>query len=55
MVVRNGTQETNAVMPWLRCFPEAFALEQRRTPSRQAMIDQITVHAYDFVVLCTVW
>jgi ubiquinone/menaquinone biosynthesis C-methylase UbiE len=55
MVVRNGMQETNAMMSWLRCFPEAFAVEQRRTPSRQAMIDQITVHAYDFVVLRTVW
>ena len=50
-----GTQETNALIPWLRCFPEAFAVEQRRTPSRQAMIDQITAHAYDFVVLRTVW
>jgi ubiquinone/menaquinone biosynthesis C-methylase UbiE len=55
MVVRNGTQETNAMMPWLRCFPEAAALEQRRIPSRQAMIDQITAHAYDFVALRTVW
>jgi ubiquinone/menaquinone biosynthesis C-methylase UbiE len=55
LVVRNGTQETNAMMPWLRCFPEAFALEQRRMPSRQAMIDRITAYAYDFVVLHTVW
>lgn len=43
------------MLPWLWCFPEAFAVEQRRTPSRQAMIDQITAHAYDFVVLRTVW
>lgn len=28
MVVRNGTEETNAMIPWLRCFPEAFAVER---------------------------
>jgi ubiquinone/menaquinone biosynthesis C-methylase UbiE len=55
MVVRNGTQETNAMTPWLQWFPEAVAVEQRRTPSRQAMIDQITAHAYDCVALRTVW
>jgi ubiquinone/menaquinone biosynthesis C-methylase UbiE len=55
MVVRNGTQETNALTPWLRWFPEAYAVEQRRTPSRQVMIDQITAYAYDCVVLRTVW
>jgi ubiquinone/menaquinone biosynthesis C-methylase UbiE len=55
LVVRNGTQETNAMTPWLRCFPEARAVEQCRIPSRQAIIDQITAHAYDGVVLRTVW
>jgi hypothetical protein len=35
--------------------PEACAVEQHRMPSRQAMIDQLTAHAYDFVVLHTVW
>jgi ubiquinone/menaquinone biosynthesis C-methylase UbiE len=39
LAVRNGTRETDCEIEWLRCFPEAQAVDAERIPSRQHIVD----------------
>lgn len=49
LAIRNGTREHNDELAWLKFFPEAYEIEQQRTPSSQE-IDEI-VSAQSFVSL----
>jgi ubiquinone/menaquinone biosynthesis C-methylase UbiE len=42
--IRNGTQENNREIEWLRCFPDAAAIDEGRIPSQHGLIEQFTGH-----------
>lgn len=55
LAVRNGVREQNAELVWLKCFPEAREIEERRTPSRNELEETVTgAHAFDLVSRRTV-
>lgn len=37
LAIRNGTREHNSELRWLKCFPEAYEIEEKRTPSSQEL------------------
>ena len=41
LAVRNGVREQNDELTWLKCFPEAREIEERRTPSRKELEETI--------------
>jgi ubiquinone/menaquinone biosynthesis C-methylase UbiE len=54
LAVRNGVREQHAELAWLRCFPEARAIEERRTPSRQEIEEKVCARAFELVSRRTV-
>jgi ubiquinone/menaquinone biosynthesis C-methylase UbiE len=54
LAIRNATLETNASMPWLRCFPEAMDLDNRRLLSRNEVEQTICLHGFDVIATQTV-
>lgn len=42
MALRNGTREHNEELEWLRFFPEAFMIEQERTPYARELDEAVT-------------
>ena len=55
LVVRNGTQETDAEIAWNRFFPEAIEFDEDRIPHKQDIIDFISSYGFDFIeytVIC---
>jgi ubiquinone/menaquinone biosynthesis C-methylase UbiE len=41
LAVRNSTRENNAQIEWLKFFPEALAIEDKRIPSQQELEDVV--------------
>ena len=55
LAVRNGVREQNAELAWLKCFPEAAEIEERRTPSRKELEETVAgAHSFDLVARRTV-
>jgi ubiquinone/menaquinone biosynthesis C-methylase UbiE len=49
VAIRNGTLEHNSELVWLRFFPEAYEIEQQRTPSAEEIKDALRKHAFVLV------
>lgn len=49
LAIRNGTREHNGELAWLKCFPEAFEIEERRTPSKQELRELVC--SQDFMMI----
>lgn len=41
LAIRNGTREYNKELAWLRFFPEALEIEEKRTPSQQELKEAV--------------
>lgn len=55
LAVRNGVREQNAELAWLKCFPEAAEIEERRTPPRRELEEAVTgAHSFGLVSRRTV-
>ncbi len=44
--IRNGTQENNVEIEWMRCFPDADQIDKGRLPSQQDVVDLVSGHGY---------
>jgi ubiquinone/menaquinone biosynthesis C-methylase UbiE len=55
LIIRNGTQENNAEMGWLHCFPEALEIEEKRMPSQKQLADVVAGQAFDLISGRTVY
>jgi ubiquinone/menaquinone biosynthesis C-methylase UbiE len=55
LAVRNGVREQNVELAWLKCFPEAREIEERRTPSRKELEETVLgAQSFDLVSRRTV-
>ncbi|MCA1633557.1 MAG: methyltransferase domain-containing protein [Acidobacteria bacterium] len=52
--VRNGTREQHEELAWLKCFPEALELEERRMPSRRELAEAVCAQSFDLISRRTV-
>lgn len=46
LAIRNGTREHNDELAWLKFFPEAYEIEQQRTPSAQEIDDIVSAQSF---------
>lgn len=46
LAIRNGTREHNDELAWLRFFPEAYEIEQQRTPSSQEIDEMVSAQSF---------
>jgi ubiquinone/menaquinone biosynthesis C-methylase UbiE len=51
LAIRNGTVENNDSVPWMKCFPKALAFDERRLPTEENLIRQVTGGGF----ACTWW
>ena len=42
LAIRSGVREHNSSIEWLRFFPEALDIEQKRMPTRQEIIESVS-------------
>lgn len=54
LAVRNGVREQIRELEWLKCFPEALEIEERRTPSRQELTETVCARSFDLISSSTV-
>jgi ubiquinone/menaquinone biosynthesis C-methylase UbiE len=47
LAIRNGTIENNDEIPWMRCFPEAQALDCARLPSKANLVECVSVRGFE--------
>ena len=55
LAIRNGTRENLRDIEWMRCFPEAYALDQARLPSRPQIERTVAEHGFSPVLSTTVY
>ena len=55
LAIRNGTREHNRDLAWLKFFPEAFDIEQKRTPSKQELKELICNQAFVLISQHTIY
>ena len=49
LAIRNGMREQNEELAWLKCFPEALEIEERRTPSREELNEAVRAQSFDLI------
>lgn len=49
LIIRNGTEENNEETEWLRCFPEALALDSQRMLTRRALEETVCRQPFDLL------
>ncbi|HYH85452.1 MAG TPA: class I SAM-dependent methyltransferase [Pyrinomonadaceae bacterium] len=49
LAIRNGMREQNAELEWLRFFPEAVEIENKRTPSRQEITELVCAQSFELI------
>ncbi|MBA3239910.1 MAG: methyltransferase domain-containing protein [Acidobacteria bacterium] len=54
LAIRNGMREQNEELAWLKCFPEALEIEERRTPSREELNEAVCAQSFDLISRRTV-
>jgi len=55
LVVRNGTQETDSEIAWNKFFPEAIALDEKRIPYKQDIVDFVSSRGFDFLAYIIIY
>ena len=55
LAIRNGTREHNAELEWLKCFPEALEIEEKRTPSVQELCELVCGEAFTLISRRTIY
>jgi ubiquinone/menaquinone biosynthesis C-methylase UbiE len=55
LAVRNGTRENNGEIAWIRFFPGAQEIEDRRMPSRQGIVDIVGRHGFECIAVQPVY
>jgi ubiquinone/menaquinone biosynthesis C-methylase UbiE len=49
LAVRNGTREQHEEIEWIRFFPEALELEEKRMPSRREVEEKVCAESFELV------
>jgi ubiquinone/menaquinone biosynthesis C-methylase UbiE len=49
LAVRNGMREQNEELEWLKFFPEAVEIEDKRTPSRQELAELVCAQSFELI------
>lgn len=49
LAIRNGTREQNGELAWLKFFPEAFEIEELRTPSGQELKELVPSQSFTMI------
>lgn len=55
LAIRNGTREYNEQLEWLRFFPEARRIEDRRTPSQQELKELVCGASFEIIAQRTIY
>ena len=55
LAIRNGTREHNKELAWLRFFPEALEIEDKRTPSQQELKESVCGGSFELVSQRTIY
>ena len=49
LAIRNGTREHNGKLAWLKCFPEAYEIEEKRTPSAHELRELVCAQSFELI------
>jgi len=49
LAIRNGTREYNKELAWLRFFPEALEIEDKRTPFQQELKESVCGQSFELI------
>jgi ubiquinone/menaquinone biosynthesis C-methylase UbiE len=55
LAIRNGTREYNKELEWLRFFPEALEIEDKRTPSKQELKESVCGQSFELISQRTIY
>lgn len=55
LAIRNGIREHNKELEWLRFFPEALEIEERRMPSRRELKDLVSAQSFELISRRTIY
>jgi len=55
LAIRNGTREYNKELAWLRFFPDALEIEDKRTPSQQELKESVCGGSFELVSQLTIY
>lgn len=55
LAIRNGIREHNKELEWLRFFPEALEVEEKRMPSQQELKELVSGHSFKLISQRTVY
>ena len=55
LAIRNGTREHNGELAWLRFFPEALEIEDKRTPSKQELEKSVCGGSFELISQQTIY
>jgi len=55
LAIRNGTREYNKELEWLRFFPEALEIEDKRTPSQQELKESVCGQSFELISQRTIY
>jgi len=55
LAIRNGTRKHNKELDWLRFFPEALNIEERRMPSRLELIESVNEQSFFPIAQLTIY
>lgn len=55
LAIRNGTREYNNELEWLRFFPEALEIEDKRTPSQQELKESVCGQSFELISQRTIY
>ena len=55
LAIRNGTREHNKDLAWLKFFPDALEIEDKRTPSQQALKESVCGGSFELVSQRTIY
>jgi ubiquinone/menaquinone biosynthesis C-methylase UbiE len=55
VAIRNGTREYNKELAWLRFFPEALEIEDKRTPSQQELKESVCGGSFELISQRTIY
>ena len=55
LAIRNGTREYNKELEWLRFFPEALEIEDKRTPSQQELKESVCGGSFELISQRTIY